>query len=460
MSGSGTVGALRVPPSVPAETAADDRKRPDTHVSEHASEIGGGMRKVANRIGFRFLFVYLLLYLFPYPYVPSLMPGAWVLRPYVSAKRALVRAAGSYVFHAGATGPISSASSDSTSAYIEIFCWLAIAAAVAIVWTVIDKGRSNDERLARGLRVYVRLCLACSMISYGSLKVIKAQFPDPSLDRLLQPFGDASPMGLLWTFMGASTPYNIFTGAAEVLGGVLLVARRTMLLGALISATVLVNVVMLNFSYDVPVKLTSLHALGLALFLIAPDTKRLANFLVFNRPVESVPVQPPSSRWGTYALVAVRTALVIAFAWLVFGRAYRVWRNDVRVTQQPLYGIWTVEQFEADRATSSPPGINDASWRRVIFDHRFVVQLAGDSFRYYTLRLDPKEHSLLVRKAEVGNPADFDHLSYEKLDDDTLSLEGHLDGQNIRARMRRVDLGTFTLLSRGFHWINESPFDR
>jgi hypothetical protein len=387
------------------------------------------------------------------------MPGAWLLRPYLSAKRVVVRAVGTYVFHVGATGPISRASSDSTSAYIEIFCWLAIAAAVAVVWTVIDRGRSNDERLAKGLRVYVRLCLACSMISYGSLKVIKAQFPDPSLDRLLQPFGDASPMGLLWTFMGASTPYNIFTGAAEVLGGVLLVARRTMLFGALISATVLANVVMLNFSYDVPVKLTSLHALGLALFLIAPDMKRLANFFVLNRPVESVPVQSPFSRWGTYSIVAVRTVLVIAFTWVVFGRAYRIWRNDVRVTQRPLYGIWTVEQFESDRPTSSP-AIDDASWRRVIFDHRFVVQLASDSFRYYTLRLDPKEHSLLVRKAEVGNRVDFDHLSYEKLDDDTLSLEGHIDGQNVHARMRRMDLGSFTLLSRGFHWINESPFDR
>ena|GEM_PF-5392919 len=34
--------------------------------------------------------------------------------------------------------------------------------------------------------------------------------PSPTLDRLVQPFGDASPMGLVWTFMGASTAYPIF----------------------------------------------------------------------------------------------------------------------------------------------------------------------------------------------------------------------------------------------------------
>jgi hypothetical protein len=40
-------------------------------------------------------------------------------------------------------------------------------------------------------------------------------------DRLLKPYGESSPMGLLWTFMGYSTGYNLFTGGAEALGGLL-----------------------------------------------------------------------------------------------------------------------------------------------------------------------------------------------------------------------------------------------
>lgn len=57
-------------------------------------------------------------------------------------------------------------------------------------------------------------------------------------------------MGLLWNFIGASAAYTIFTGVAEVLGGLLLVARRTALLGALVCIGVMSNVVLLNFSYD------------------------------------------------------------------------------------------------------------------------------------------------------------------------------------------------------------------
>src|SRR5947199_1204250 len=105
------------------------------------------------------------------------------------------------------------------------------------------------------------------MLSFGAYKVIKSQFPAPSLDRLLEPYGDSSPMGLLWTFMGASKAYTIFGGFAEMLGGALLTVRRTTLLGALVCIGVITNIVMLNFSYDVPVKLYSTHLLLMAIFL-------------------------------------------------------------------------------------------------------------------------------------------------------------------------------------------------
>jgi len=87
---------------------------------------------------------------------------------------------------------------------------------------------------------------------------------------MLEAIGDQSPMGLLWNFMGASAPYTIFGGLGELIGGLLLTNRRTALLGALISAAVMSQVVMLNFSYDVPVKIYSSELLLTARVLIAP----------------------------------------------------------------------------------------------------------------------------------------------------------------------------------------------
>ena len=181
---------------------------------------------------------------------------------------------GRQVFHAEITVR-PNGSGDTTYNYVQVYCYAVMAAAVAVAWTLLDRRRTDYTGLYRGLRVYVRFYLAAVMIMYGSAKVIKAQFPNPPLDRLLQPFGDASPMGLLWTFMGTSESYNIFTGAGELIGGLLLTARRTTLLGALVCFAVMSHVAALNFSYDVPVKLFSMHLLAISLFLMAPDLGRL-----------------------------------------------------------------------------------------------------------------------------------------------------------------------------------------
>ncbi len=40
------------------------------------------------------------------------------------------------------------------------------------------------------------------------------------------------------------------------------------------------------------------------------------------------------------------------------------------------------------------------------------------------------------------------------------ALEGTVNGKQIRGRFRRMDDSRFPLLSRGFHWVNERPFNR
>ena len=109
-------------------------------------------------------------------------------------------------------------------------------------------------------------------------------------------------MGLLWTFMGASRAYTIFGGLGELTGGLLLLWRRTTTLGALVVIAVMTNVVMLNFSYDVPVKQYSVHLVLMALYLLLPEARRLANLLLLNRPAEpailEAPYGGPGAPWG------------------------------------------------------------------------------------------------------------------------------------------------------------------
>jgi uncharacterized membrane protein YphA (DoxX/SURF4 family) len=341
-------------------------------------------------------------------------------------------------------------------------CYLVLAAGMALAWSLVDWRKTNYAHLREWLRVYVRFYLASMMISYGAVKVIKSQFPDPSLDRLIEPFGDASPMGLLWTFMGASVSYNVFAGAGEILGGLLLTTRRTTTFGALIGIGVLGNVAMLNFSYDVPVKLFSLHLLAMAAFLLIPDLRRLAKFLVFNRPVNPTDLRPLFPwRWVDWTAAVLRTTIVVAFTGLMFANAYRSQGifGD-RAPKSPLRGVWNVDEFQIDGKTR-PPLLTDADrWRRVVFDYPSMVsiQLMSNSRVRHALFLDPDQRTLALMNRE--HPSWNTKLRYELPEPDHLVIQGNYGGHPMRADLRRTSDSDFLLVNRGFHWINEYPFNR
>jgi hypothetical protein len=237
-------------------------------------ELGNAMHwSWSKKIALRFLFIYVVLYCLP-------LPPQWLWSGLVLWAGKLLGV--DATFRMNGTG-------DSAFHYVQVLCLFLAALAGSIIWFAADRKGAYDHRLYLALRVLIRLYVGTMLIRYGVAKVIQVQFPVPALHRLVQPLGDASPMGLLWNFMGISPLYNIFTGSIEVLGGVLLFFPRTSLLGALISIAVMAQICALNFCYDVPVKLFSLHLLGMATFLAAEDAGRLASMFLLNRSV------PPAS---------------------------------------------------------------------------------------------------------------------------------------------------------------------
>src|SRR5262249_44959430 len=84
--------------------------------------------------------------------------------------------------------------------------------------------------------------------------------------------------------LGAAPAYEIFTGCAEVAGGLLLIVPRTATLGALISLAVMIQVFMLYMTYDTIAKLFAFHLILLCCFLLAPNVPRLVRFLLLHRP--------------------------------------------------------------------------------------------------------------------------------------------------------------------------------
>ena len=51
-------------------------------------------------------------------------------------------------------------------------------------------------------------------------------------------------------------------------------------------------------------------------------------------------------------------------------------------------------------------------------------------------------------------------LTLEDSKADTLLLKGEYDGHQLAVKLVRENPSTFLLANRGFHWINEFPFNR
>jgi hypothetical protein len=408
-----------------------------------------------TRTAFRFAFVYLVLFNLPFPL--SVFPYVDKLaEPYNALWNWVVPRVARAAFHKEVATAFNG-SGDRAFDYLLVACLLLVALVITVIWTILDRKRLSYPTLNRWLNLYVRFSLGTAMIGYGAFKVIMSQFGPPTLDRLMQPFGDSSPMGLLWTFMGASEPYTMFVGSAEMIAGILLFPRKTATLGALMSIGVMSNVVALNFSYDVPVKLYSSHLLAMAVFLVLPDARRLANFFILNRPAERVSVQPLFRRpLLNRGAVVLGSLFLIAVVGTTLYQSYDQRRSFI-AQRSPLYGVWEVQEFTLTQAT---PTASAQRWQRVIFDspRRVAVQTAAEPHQRFMSQLDQEKRTLTLSKRE--DPSWKAILTYEQVSPDVITLTGPLNGSDMTVRLHRTEERKFLLTDRGFHWINEFPFNR
>jgi hypothetical protein len=412
---------------------------------------------LARKLGFRCAFLYWLLYALPFP-LPYLPWTSWIVEPYESGESALVLWTGPHVL--GIEGEIPTAptgSGDTTFAYVELFCTLALSLSGALLWSLLDRRRASYARLAAWLWTYVRFYLATALITYGAYKVIPSQFPRPALDRLAQPFGEASPMGLLWTFMGASAPYQIFSGAGELLGGLLLFQRRTAVLGAFVATGVMAQVVMLNFAFDTPVKLFSGHLLVMALFLLLPHAWNLFGQFVLGRPAAALGCarlfQRPALHRGALAL---RTLSLLWFSWQALSTSYGGYRSYAVPPPSPFDGAWHVAAFVTEPEDAPDPG---ARWTELVVGNstRLGVTHAAGTYERLQLVLGAEHELSLTRRGDRGWKAEF---AYEIPVPERMSWSGTLDGRSVRIDFERRPARDYLLETRGFHWINEVPFNR
>ena len=419
-----------------------------------------------GKILFRFLCLYLLLNTLPFPI--NYLPGGSVVEGWTQKLwQATVPAFGHTLL--GIDQEIAlrrSGSGDRLFNYVTVALHLFLAFFGSLVWTLRDH-RRHYRTLRHWLVIGVRYYLGTFLLVYGIIKLFGGQFPFPGLATLLKAYGDSSPMHLVWTFMGYSLPYVVFAGAGETLGGLLLLFRRTATLGALVGAGVMSQVVMLNFAYDVPVKLFSSHLLLMAVGLLCLDRRRLLAVFWQHRAVapRSLGRAFRGRRWSRLGLVA-KTLFIGYFLFQNLQGGFQAYHSYGRGRDKPpLYGIWQVDSFVVDDEQRPPLTTDEERWRHLVVDWEgfAVAHLMNGSFEHLTFEVNPATCSIeLSRRLPDSKPGTWAYRGLPEEPDgpSRLELSGQLDGSSYRLQVSARDADDFLLVSRGFHWVNEFPFNR
>lgn len=97
---------------------------------------------------------------------------------------------------------------------------------------------------------WLRYLSAFLLFAYGSSKLVGMQFTLPH-EVALKPIGSLTGYQLAWFYYSYSRVYADILGLIQVAGGMMLLFRRTALLGSALMLPVMANIVMINIFFSI-----------------------------------------------------------------------------------------------------------------------------------------------------------------------------------------------------------------
>ncbi len=415
---------------------------------------------LSYRVAFRFIAAFFILYILPFPF--DKVPGIHILAQwYSTAWHAVAVWVGNHILRL--PEPITlfeGGSGDKVYDYVFLLVITVLALIITLLWSYLGRRQPSYATEFHWLRVLVRYYLGSVLVFYGMIKVFHLQMPSPSLFELVQPFGDKTPMGLAWSYVGFSPAFSAFAGWTEVIAGILLFFRKTTTVGAMMAAVVMLNVAVMNFSFHIPVKLYSSMLLLMAVFLTLPDAGRLVNVLLLNEPTQPrLRKQYLHKRWVRNTALVIKVLYIVA---VVVGNAATCYKRveisgDQR-PRSPLYGIYDVTEFIRNGDTLAPITTDGSRWRQLVTDYpdHIHVKLMNDSVTYYPVAWDTTRSKLVIN---AGTTKDKSAFQFERKSD-LLRLHGIMGYDSVEIELKQRDLESFHLINTRFRWIAEYPNNR
>lgn len=420
----------------------------------------------AEKILFRFVFIYFLLTMAPWTWILDLPGVSYIGQYYYMAMDWLVNFFNRVIFKTYKELVPLNGSGDTSFGWTQMKMNLVLAFSGMIIWTITDFKARNYNGLSYWFRVIMRYGLIISLLAYGVIKIFCLQMIFPSQSLLATPLGDLLPMRLSWLFIGYSDSYQVFSGVMEVIAAILLYFRRTSAFGAVASAAVFANVAMLNLSYDIPVKLYSIHLFIMSVILMVYEYKRLLPFL-FNKTAAPSQIYEVrfSRKWMRISRIVMKYGFIGISLVMGIVQSYQGW-SESRAPRKEVgtikSGMYDVTLFALNRDTIPFSPTDSLRWKDVVFDHGGgSVNTTDDIFwqryrrGYFRYKVDSTGTKMSFTKTGWTQQTDsLFTLQFDHPDSNSIRLWGQIRKDSVYVVMKKNNRH-FQLAEKQFHWLSE-----
>ncbi|WP_288424866.1 DoxX family protein [uncultured Spirosoma sp.] len=343
----------------------------------------------------------------------------------------------------------------------DTFADWAIIAQIALLGTLIwswqAKKRANYDGLYYVLRVVLRYRLAFGVLAYGFIKLFPLQAPYPSISNLNTAYGDFTAWKLFSLSLGVVPSYESFLGLVEIVGGLLLLNRRTTPIGLLLILPFLGNVFVSNLAYEGGEHIYSLLLITFALALFAFDAMRLFRLVSLEVAAAPARFRPVFTGWQRAARLVVKTAFVVLMVGVYGYKTYAAYRTGPYQFPQSAglpgaAGIYNVTEFRLRGQTIPYARQDSVRWQDVVFEtwntisvksnrpvkldaqnteeihtadtDRTYEQAGSQGRHYYQYQIDSTRHVLTLTNRNPNHAGETLHLHYDRPTPQRITLSG------------------------------------
>jgi hypothetical protein len=259
--------------------------------------------------------------------------------------------------------------------YINLILVFVGALIAGTIWTYFDKKSTNYTKLYYWIRVLARYRLAYGMVGWGLKKAFPMQMVYPTVGMLNTPFVDMAEKKLYWSHVGVSFEYTVFLGFAEIIPGLLLLHRKTAVLGAALAGVVCFNICIANHAYDAGVAVPAAYFALIGLFITWYDLPKIWSLTVNENNITPYRYNPVfTENWQKYGRLALKWTGNFIFVPLAAAAwAYGFFNgNNYNIPSTPglpdTKGYYNVTEFKLNGKTLPYTPQDSIRWQDATFE--------------------------------------------------------------------------------------------